>query len=105
MYPDSVLWWIGGTAIVLILLGLLGMLAWWLDSMYQRHIQRRHGAPDDDDTGRAALWFVFEVLSAVLVITSLLVAIYSDSPLLRAVAGIALIVIVAAATVSALNGE
>lgn len=51
MYPESLLWWIGGAAIILALLGLMGMLAWWVDHRYQRHIERRHGAPGDDDDG------------------------------------------------------
>lgn len=102
MYPDSLFWWIGGTAILLGILGLIGMLAWWVDSRYQRHIEKRHGAPGDDEEGRSALWLVLDVLSAIFVATGLLVAIYSDSALLRAVAGIAMIVLVAVATWSAL---
>jgi hypothetical protein len=49
------------------------------------------------EEGRSALWLVFEVLSAIFVVTGLLVAIYSDSMVLRAVAGVAMIVLVAAA--------
>lgn len=49
MYPQSLLWWLGGTAVLLAILGLLGMLAWWVDSTYQRHIEKRHGAPGKDD--------------------------------------------------------
>lgn len=48
MYPPSVFWWIGGTVIVLGLLGILGMFVWWLDSKFQRHAER-HGAPEEED--------------------------------------------------------
>ena len=101
MSPPSFLYWVGGTAILMGIIGLIGLLALWVDHAYQRHIEKRHGAPGDDETpqdGRTRLWVVFEVLSAVLVVTSLLVAIYSDSQLLRGIAGVALIVVVSAAT-------
>lgn len=98
MYPQGILWWIGGTAILIAIIGLIGLLALAVDRWYQHHIEKHHNAPRDDEDGRTRLWAVFEVLSAILVITSLLVAIYSDSQLLRGVAGVALIVIVSAAT-------
>lgn len=97
MYPDSLLWWIGGALVLFGILGLVGMLAWWVDRRYQRHIERHHDAPTEDEEGRTRLRIVFEVLSAILVITSLLMAIYSDSQILRGIAGVTLVVVVAAA--------
>lgn len=47
-----------------------------------------------------ALRVVFEAFSAFFVIAALLTAIYSDSRLLRAIAGIALVFLVSAATTS-----
>lgn len=97
MYPSSLLWWLGGITVLIGVLGLIGMLAWWVDHRHQRHAARRR------DEGRSAVWLVFEVLSAVFVVTGLLVAIYSDSQLLRAIAGIALIVLVSAVTAAAIR--
>lgn len=105
MYPPNLFWWIGGTAVLLGLLGILGMFVWWLDERYQRHIEKHHGAPKNDDDGRSGLWYVFEVLSAVFVVTGLLVAIYSDSQAIRAIAGVALIVVVAAATYAVMEDQ
>lgn len=108
MHPPSFLWWLGGTALLIGILGLIGLLALTVDRWYQRHIEKHHGAPKDDDSdeaGRTRLWFVFEVLSAILVITSLLVAIYSDSRLLRGIAGVALVVVVSAATTALMSPE
>jgi uncharacterized iron-regulated membrane protein len=106
MYPESFLWWLGGTLVLFGIVGLIGLLALAVDRWYQRHIEKHHGAPKrDDDEGRTRLWYVFEVLSAILVVTSLLMAIYSDSQLLRAVAGIALIVIVSAATAAVVSPD
>ena len=98
MYPESLLWWLGGTAVLIGIIGLIGILAWWVDNKYQRHNKKK-----DNDEGRSSLWFVFEVFSAILVVTSLLVAIYSDNALLRAIAGVSLVVLVSAATVSIMN--
>jgi len=98
MHPQSLLWWIGGTAVLLAILGLLGMLAWWVDSTYRHRSEKRK--LKNSDEGRSSLWLVFEVFSAILVVTSLLVAIYSNNTVLRAVAGVSLIVLVSAATVS-----
>lgn len=103
MYPVSFLQWVAGTAILIGIIGLIALLVLAVDRWYQRHIEKRHGAPPRDEDGRTALWMVFEVLSAIFVVTGLLVAIYSDSVLLRAVAGIAMIVLVAAATWTVLN--
>lgn len=94
MYPESLLWWIGGTAILLGLLGLIGMGVWLLEQWLRKR---------KDEEGRSAVWYVFEVLSAVFVVTGLLVAIYSDSQVARAVAGIGMIVVVSAATASILS--
>lgn len=105
MNPPSFLYWVGGTAVIMAILGLIGMLAWWVDSRYQKHIEKHHGAPRDDDEGRTRLWIVFEVLSAILVVTSLLVAIYSDSQILRGIAGVALVVVVSAATTAIVSPE
>ena len=99
MHPPSLLAWLAGLAVLAGLLGLIGLLVLAVDRWAARHAERhgrRHGWWGDD--GRSRLWLVFEVLSAILVVTSLLVAIYSDSQLLRAVAGIALVVVVSAAT-------
>ena len=49
MYPSSLLAWIGGSVVVLALLGLVGAFAWWLDGRLQRHIEREHVAPSGDD--------------------------------------------------------
>ena len=106
MYPTSVLQWLAGLAVLVGLLGLIGLLVLAVDRWAARHAERhgrKHGWWGDD--GRSKLWIVFEVLSAILVITSLLVAIYSDSQILRAVAGIALIVVVAAATVTVMSPD
>lgn len=103
MYPPSLLWWLGGAAILAGILGAIGLLVLAVDTWYQRHIEKRHGAPRDDEEGRTRLRVVFEVLSAILVVTSLLVAIYSDSQLLRGIAGVALIVIVSAATTAIMS--
>ena len=106
MHPPSFLWWLGGTAVLIGILGLIGLLVLAVDRWAARHAEKhgkKHGWWHDD--GRTRLWVVFEVLSAILVVTSLLVAIYSDSQLLRAVAGVALIVIVAAATTAVMAPE
>jgi hypothetical protein len=106
MYPPSLLWWLGGAAILFGILGLIGLLVLAVDRWAARHAERhgkKHGWWGDD--GHTRLRLVFEVLSAVLVVTSLLVAIYSDSPLLRGVAGIAMIVLVAAATVTVMSPD
>ena len=55
MYPDSFLWWLGGMAVVLGLVGCLALLAMAVDNWYQRHIEKRHGAPGDDDDGRTRI--------------------------------------------------
>lgn len=90
MYPPSLLWWLGGAAILFGILGLIGLLALAVDRWFQRH-------NENDDAGRSAVWLVFEVLSAVFVIAGLLTMIYSDSQLLRAIGGTAYVVIVATA--------
>lgn len=105
MHPPSFLYWVGGTAVIMAILGLIGLLALAVDRWYQHHIEKHHGAPRDDEDGRTRLWIVFEVLSAILVVTSLLVAIYSDSQILRGIAGIALIVVVSAATTAIVTPE
>lgn len=103
MYPHSLLQWVFGSALVMVALGVIGWVVILLDGLYERHIQKRHGAPRDDEEGRTAVWLVFEALSAIFVVTGLLVAIYSDSAVLRAVAGIAMIVLVAAVTWAVLD--
>jgi len=101
MYSESLLWWVGGTVVLVGILGLIGMFAWWVDSTYKQRNKKRNSK--DNDEGRSSLWLVFEAFSAILVVTSMLVAIYSSSALLRAVAGVSLIVLVSAATVSIMN--
>lgn len=101
MYSESLLWWVGGTVVLVGILGLIGMFAWWVDSTYKQRNKKKNSK--DSDEGRSDLWLVFEVFSAILVVTSLLVAIYSDNAILRAVAGVSIVVLVSAATVSIMN--
>lgn len=99
MYPESFLMWLIGMAVIFGLLGLIIMMVFFVDKKVAKHQERKgkkHGWWHED--GWTRLRIVFEALSAILVITSLLVAIYSDSQLLRAIAGIALIVVVSTAT-------
>lgn len=49
MFPQSLLAWVGGTAVLMGIIGLIGLLAWGVDIWYQRHIQKHHGAPKEDD--------------------------------------------------------
>ena len=46
MYPSSLLYWIGGTAILLGVLGLVGMLVWALETRW------KHRHRDSDDAPR-----------------------------------------------------
>ena len=106
MHPPSLLAWLAGMAILAGLLGLIAALAFAVDRVAARHAERhgrKHGWWHED--GRTRLWIVFEALSAILVVTSLLVAIYSDSQLLRGVAGVALIVVVSAATTALMSPD
>ena len=43
MYPESFLWWLGGTAIVLGILGLIFLLAMAIENWAKKHDK------DDDD--------------------------------------------------------
>lgn len=88
MYPDSLLQWLGYLAVVFGVLGVCLALAWWLI----------HRGPDD--RGEVGLRVVLEVFSALFVCTGLLVAVYSDLPLVRALAGLGIIVLTSALTYS-----
>ena len=56
MNDHGLLWWLGGTAILMGILGVIGLLALAVDNWYQKHIERNHGAPgDDDDDGSTRL--------------------------------------------------
>lgn len=50
----SLLYWLGGTAVILGLLGLVGLFAFWLDRRFERHA-RRHRGDDDDGTVRLGM--------------------------------------------------
>lgn len=49
MYPESLLQWLVGVSIVFGILALFGAVWWWADTRYQRHIEKHHGAPKDDE--------------------------------------------------------
>lgn len=92
MYPDSFFQWIGYIGVVFGVLIGLGLIIWVLFL-------------DHHDDGNSSLRLLFETLSAIFVVISLLTAIYSDRVLLRGIAGVSLIALVSATTYSLLEGR
>ena len=76
MYPDSLLWWLGGIAVILGVLGLVGFLALYVDSRARRWQEKRgreHGTfNDDDERGSwAALMAVLVAFVSVAVVVAI----------------------------------
>ena len=70
MYPDSLLWWLGGIAVILGILGLIGFLALYVDSRAKRWQEKRgreHGT-FTDDSGRGSWDALIAVLVALVAI-------------------------------------
>lgn len=103
MYPESLLYWLGGTAVLIGLLGLIGLLAWAVDSWHRRHADEKRRRTRED--GRSAVRTLLEALSAVFVVLALLTAVYSDSRLVRGCAGIAIVVLVSTITQSLIRAR
>lgn len=65
MSDVSFFYWLGGMALVVGLLGLVGLFAFWLDRKFERHARKHRG--DDDGAVSAAVWLFGATFALVAV--------------------------------------
>lgn len=72
MYPESLLWWLGGTAVLVGILGLIGLLAWRVDVWHQRHADRHRKNRDEGRLLMRDSFVMFLVILAAIIAAGLL---------------------------------